>query len=221
MNVDADGVDLDVISEMTANFTGADLKALLYNAQLLAVHRRLDALNPPIRQSQEAISPQLCQKQEAINPQLRQSQKAFSPQLDQSVETISLQLSSPVKIVNSNLSEMVECDGENDDDELANGPSDHDEALNTNDDVTYDDDVTCDGAGDVSCSRNDISTRLNSSKERRRKQPHHHGEMLTSTKLVGDQLDVGLDCSNSSQILIFGKKRLLIHNSSFIASDYG
>ncbi|KAK2573714.1 Peroxisome biogenesis factor 1 [Acropora cervicornis] len=35
----ADDVDLDVIADMCDNFTGADFKALLYNAQLAAIHR--------------------------------------------------------------------------------------------------------------------------------------------------------------------------------------
>ena len=35
----ADDTDLDVIVDMCNNFTGADFKALLYNAQLAAIHR--------------------------------------------------------------------------------------------------------------------------------------------------------------------------------------
>ena len=35
----ADDVDLAVIADMCDNFTGADFKALLYNAQLAAIHR--------------------------------------------------------------------------------------------------------------------------------------------------------------------------------------
>ena len=34
-----DEVDLAVIADMCDNFTGADFKALLYNAQLAAIHR--------------------------------------------------------------------------------------------------------------------------------------------------------------------------------------
>lgn len=39
--VDED-INFEDIANVTANYTGADLKALLYNAQLLAVNRTLD-----------------------------------------------------------------------------------------------------------------------------------------------------------------------------------
>ena len=42
----ATDVDLSALSEMCINFTGADLKALLYNAQLEAIHEMMDIAVP-------------------------------------------------------------------------------------------------------------------------------------------------------------------------------
>lgn len=46
--LDAD-VDLEQLAAATERFTGADLKALLYNAQLEAVHSGLDSNTPRVR----------------------------------------------------------------------------------------------------------------------------------------------------------------------------
>ncbi|XP_004676735.1 PREDICTED: peroxisome biogenesis factor 1 [Condylura cristata] len=43
----ADDVDLQYVASVTDSFTGADLKALLYNAQLEALHGRLLSCGPP------------------------------------------------------------------------------------------------------------------------------------------------------------------------------
>lgn len=42
-------VDLEQLAAETEQFTGADLKALLYNAQLEAVHNSLGTGNPHVR----------------------------------------------------------------------------------------------------------------------------------------------------------------------------
>jgi len=39
-------VDLSTLSETCVNFTGADLKAVLYNAQLEAIHETMDVAAP-------------------------------------------------------------------------------------------------------------------------------------------------------------------------------
>ena len=41
-----DDVNLSALSEVCVNFTGADIKALLYNAQLEAIHEAMDATAP-------------------------------------------------------------------------------------------------------------------------------------------------------------------------------
>ena len=41
-----DDVNLSALSEACVNFTGADMKALLYNAQLEAIHEVMDASGP-------------------------------------------------------------------------------------------------------------------------------------------------------------------------------
>lgn len=46
--LDAD-VDLEQLAAATERFTGADLKALLYNAQLEAVHSSQDSNTPHVR----------------------------------------------------------------------------------------------------------------------------------------------------------------------------
>ena len=44
----ADDVDLQHVASVTDSFTGADLKALLYNAQLEALHGRLLSCGLPV-----------------------------------------------------------------------------------------------------------------------------------------------------------------------------
>ena len=39
-------VNLSTLSEVCVNFTGADMKALLYNAQLEAIHEAMDTTVP-------------------------------------------------------------------------------------------------------------------------------------------------------------------------------
>lgn len=43
-------VDLEQLAAATEQFTGADLKALLYNAQLEAVHNSLGSSSPHVSQ---------------------------------------------------------------------------------------------------------------------------------------------------------------------------
>lgn len=54
-------VDLEQVAAATEQFTGADLKALLYNAQLEAVHNSLGSnaqhVNPKTRATKELILP--------------------------------------------------------------------------------------------------------------------------------------------------------------------
>lgn len=57
--LDAD-VDLEQLAAATERFTGADLKALLYNAQLEAVHSSLDSNTPHVRFPSDESQRSLC-----------------------------------------------------------------------------------------------------------------------------------------------------------------